>query len=148
VDVLRSNHIGFTVRTLDPAIAMFVNLFGYVLESIGGRNPRGVARLTGVEGADIMVAHLHRAGFVSIELITYLAPADRGDAAGRPCDSGYTHLTFDVADVAAFVTRAASYGLVPVGEIVGGRTEPLTSLRVVYLRDPNGINIELIQPGR
>ncbi|MDB5702887.1 MAG: Glyoxalase/bleomycin resistance/dioxygenase family protein [Sphingomonas bacterium] len=143
-NALRTNHVGFTVDDLDRPIAMFAELFGYTLTSRGGRNARGVARLTGVADADILVAHLHHPDLIGIELIAYHRPEDRGRIGGRPCDTGYTHLTFDVRDIEALVAEAAAHGLVPVGEIVGRRG---AGARVVYLRDPDGINIELIEPG-
>jgi catechol 2,3-dioxygenase-like lactoylglutathione lyase family enzyme len=144
-DIVRTNHVGFTVRDLDRAIAMFADLFGYAVSSRGGRNRAGVERLTGVVGADIEVVHLRREGLLGVELIAYREPADRGRAQARPCDAGYTHLTFDVTDLAAVMARAARHGLVPVGEVVGGAGGPRKGIQVVYLRDGDGINIELIQ---
>jgi catechol 2,3-dioxygenase-like lactoylglutathione lyase family enzyme len=142
-NVIRTNHVGFTVSDIDRTTAMFADLFGYERVSLGGRNPQGVARLTGVADADILVAHLHHPDLIGLELIEYRKPDAKGTIDGRPCDSGYTHLTFDVRDLDGMVAAAAIHGLVPVGEAVGN---PLKGARVVYLRDRDGINIELIQP--
>ena len=143
-DIIRTNHVGFTVRDLDRAIAMFVDMFGYAVASRGGRNPPAVQALTGVPGADIEVVHLRCDGLLGVELIAYRAPADSGQAVGRPCDAGYTHLTFDVADLDVALARAAPHLLLPVGEVVGN-TGGTKGIRVIYLRDPDGINIELVQ---
>ena len=146
--IIRSNHVGFTVEDLDRGIAMFSDLFGYAVVSRGGRNPRGVGMLTGVPDPDIEVVHLRRDGFIGVELIHYRTPIDRSRASGLPCDAGYTHLTYDVRDVDCMVERAAAYGLKPVGQIVGNKDTggPRKGTRVVYLKDPEGLNIELIQP--
>jgi catechol 2,3-dioxygenase-like lactoylglutathione lyase family enzyme len=138
-----TNHIGFTVSAIARPRAMFEELFGYQLESLGGRDPRGVARLTGVPGADIEVAHLRHPRLIGIELIAYAAPMERGRLGGRPCDLGYTHLTYDVGSIEMLLPIAARHGLVPLGEVVGRPG----SKRVVYLRDPDGIAIELIEAG-
>jgi catechol 2,3-dioxygenase-like lactoylglutathione lyase family enzyme len=142
-NILSTNHVGFTVTDIGATTAMFADLFGYERVSLGGRNPQGVARLTGVADADIIVAHLRHPDLIGIELIEYRKPDAKGRIEGRPCDRGYTHLTFDVRDLDILVQAASRYGLVPVGEAVGN---PLKGARVVYLRDQDGINIELIQP--
>jgi glyoxylase I family protein len=145
-NVIRSNHIGLTVSDLDRAVAMFKALFGYSLLSLGGRHPRGVELLTGVAGADIVVAHLHHPHLIGIELIAYRAPVDTGRIAARPCDTGYVHLTFDVRDIDAMIEAGEAFGLTVVGRVVGTSKVPGEGQRVVYLSDPDGINIELIQP--
>ena len=144
---IRTNHIGFTVRNVDRAAAMFADVFGYEVASRGGRHPRGVALLTGLDEADILVVHLHHAELIAIELISYSKPADAGRMTGRPCDVGYTHLTFDVRDIDAMIDAGARHGLMPVGRIV--ETAPNgAGRRVVYLRDDNGVTLELIQPAQ
>ena len=146
--VLRVAHVGFTVDELDHSVAMFRDLFGYELASRGPRNPRGVAMLTGLESADIMVAHLHREGLTGVELIAYSQPEQRGRVDARPCDTGLAHLSFEITDMDELVTRSAVHGLLPIGRIVGRRAPPADpgmGQRVAYLRDPNGIVIEFIE---
>jgi catechol 2,3-dioxygenase-like lactoylglutathione lyase family enzyme len=139
-NILRTNHVGFTVKDLDRAITMFSDLFGYEVKSRGRRDLRGVALLTGVAGADIEVVHLFHPNLLEVELITYHKPDGAGRTEGRPCDIGYVHLTFDVRNMETMVTAAAVHGLVPIGRVVtDGKGKS-----VVYLRDPDGINIELI----
>ena len=145
---IRTNHVGFTVRDLDRTIAMFADLFGYRVTSRGGRHPKGVQLLTGVADADIVVAHLEHPDLIGIELILYLQPEHRDRVTARACDTGYAHLTFDVRDIEALVAEGAAHGLVPVGRIVNSARVTDEGSRVVYLRDPDGINIELIQPPR
>jgi catechol 2,3-dioxygenase-like lactoylglutathione lyase family enzyme len=144
--VMRTNHVGFTVIDLDAAIASFESLFGYVLHDRGGRHPRGVELLTGVPGADIEVAHLRHPDLIGIELIAYRAPLDAGKMVGRPCDTGHVHLTFDVADVHAMVEVALGLGFEQVGRIVQSAKVASEGQQVVYLRNADGLTIELIQP--
>lgn len=145
-NVLRTNHVGFTVGDMDASLHRFQKLFGYQLTERGTRPNRGVELLTGVEGAEIDVAHLHHPDLIGIELIAYRAPADAGRMAGRPCDIGHTHLTFDVRDLDALVATALALGLEKVGRVVRSSKIPGEGAQVVYLRDPDGITIELIQP--
>lgn len=146
--VVGTNHVGFTVSDLDRSVAMFRELFGYELVSLAGREPKNVVLLTSIAGADIMVAHLRKPGLVGVELIAYLAPADRTQVVARPCDTGYAHLTYDVSDVETMVEKAAAFGLKPIGGMIVSTAGPNIGARAIYLRDPDGVSIELIQPAR
>lgn len=142
----RTNHVGFTVSDLDQAIARYVGLFGYALHDRGVRHPRGVELLTGVTGADIEVAHLHHPDLIAIELICYHGPQDAGRSTARPCDTGHMHLTFDVADIGAMVETAMTLGFEMAGRVVQSAKVANEGSQVVYLRDADGVTIELIQP--
>lgn len=146
--VLNTAHIGFTVDDLDGPIEMFRDLFGYALVSLGRRHPPGVAALTGLDRADIMVAHLEKDGLTGIELIAYSQPDDRRTLSMRPCDTGFVHISFHITDMDAMIARSARHGLRPIGKIVGRKAPidaPGTGKRVAYLREANGISIEYIE---
>lgn len=146
--VVGTNHVGFTVSELDRPIAMFRELFGYDLASLAPREPRNIERLTSIEGADIMVAHLRKEGLVGIELIRYLGPADAKKVDARPCDTGFAHVTYDVSDIDRMVEKAAAFDLKPIGEMIRSTAGPNIGARAIYLRDTDGIGVELIQPAR
>jgi len=141
----RTIHVGFTVSDLDRSIAMFTDLFGYEIESRGITSYKGVALLTGVEGANLDVVHLRHPDLVTVELMQYLVGAGAQGPAKRPCDVSFAHLTYQVEDIEAAVAAAAAHGLQPVGRIVHSSRDPANLRRVVYLRDPDGIHLELIQ---
>lgn len=147
-DIIATNHVGFTIEEMDRGIALFTQVFGYRLISLATRNPANVATLTGVEDSDIMVAHLRRPGLIGVELLQYRRPLDRGRVQARPCATGYTHLTFDVRDLDATVARAAAFGMKPLGGVSTSTGGPNRGARAIYLRDHEGISIELIQPAR
>jgi catechol 2,3-dioxygenase-like lactoylglutathione lyase family enzyme len=64
----------------------------------------------------------------------------------RPCDTGFAHIAFDVDDIEAAISAAASHGVTPVAETVTIDKGPNAGGKAVYLRDPDGITIEFIQP--
>lgn len=146
--IVATNHVGFTIEDMDRGIAMFTELFGYTLISLATRNPANVALLTGIEGADIMVAHLRHPGLVGVELLQFRKPDDKGKVEARPCAAGYTHLSLDVSDLDAVVADAEKYGLMPLGGISTSTGGPNEGARAIYMRDHEGISIELIQPAR
>jgi catechol 2,3-dioxygenase-like lactoylglutathione lyase family enzyme len=103
-----------------------------------------VSRITGVEGADMMIAFLKAPGH-TLELIEYRAPADKGRVSARPCDTGFAHVAFNVDDAEAAVAAAEPYGLKPISQPVTIDQGPNKGRKVVYLRDWDGVTIELIQ---
>ena len=142
--VLAINHTSFTVSNLDRSIEFFSDCFGFKLESKAPRDPQLIAHITGVEGADVVIAFLRGPGHV-LELIEYKAPAARGKVQSRPCDTGFAHIALDVDNVEEAVKTAARHQVKPVAspcEITAG---PNKGRRVVYLRDWDGITVELIE---
>ena len=142
--VLATNHTSFTVSNLDRTVAFFRDALGFEVTSKAGRDPGAIERITGVAGGDVMIAYVRGAGH-SIELIEYLAPADRGKVESRPCDTGFAHVAYDVDDIDAAVAAAREHGFVPRGEIYSVDQGPNTGARVVYMVDGDGITVEFIQ---
>ena len=89
--IFRTNHTSFTVSDLDKTIGFFCDALGFDLLSRAPRDAKVVQQITGVPGADMEVAFVQGPGH-RIELIHYLAPADRGRVDSRPCDAGVAHL--------------------------------------------------------
>lgn len=70
------NLTAFVVADLDRTIGFFKDLLGFELASRAPRDKKAIEGMTALGGADIEVAYLR--GFGQwIELIRYLAPADR-----------------------------------------------------------------------
>ncbi len=146
-NVLATNHTSFTVSDLDRTIAFFRDALGFRVTSHAPRDPKVVSQVTGVEGADMVIAYLQGPGH-ALELIQYVGPADRGHVKPRPCDVGFAHVAFDVDDVDAAIAASEPHGVVPVAPPIVIDAGPNKGGRVVYLRDPDGICVEYIEkPG-
>ena len=144
--VLATNHTSFTVSNLERSMAFFVSCLGFVVTSRAGRDPLLIERIVAVPGADIEVVYLAGHGHV-VELIEYRAPADRGRVTCRPCDVGFAHIAFDVQGLDALLEAAAPFGFTPLSPpVLTGAGGPNAGRRVVYMRDGDGITIELIEP--
>lgn len=138
------NHTAFVVVDLDRTIGFFQDLLGFELTSRAPRDAQAIEGMTGIKGVDIEVAYLR--GFGQwIELIRYLAPADRGQALPKVFQDGAGHVAFDIADIDAAVAAADGYGLTPVGEIVTIDQGPNKGRKVVYLQSDDGLSIEFIE---
>jgi catechol 2,3-dioxygenase-like lactoylglutathione lyase family enzyme len=142
--VLGTNHTSFTVSNLDRTVAFWRDCLGFELVSKAPRDPALVSRITGVAGADMVIAFLKAPGH-TIELIEYRAPASKGAVKARPCDTGFAHLAFNVDDAAAAVAAVERYGVKPVSAPVTIDQGPNKGRKVVYVRDWDGVTIEFIE---
>jgi len=142
--ILSTNHTSFTVSDLDWSLSFFRDILGFEVTSKAPRDPRAIQHITGVEEAEVLIAYVRAPGH-SVELIQYLRPDRRAKPQSRPCDVGFAHLAFDVDNVDAAVIAAEEYGVRPIAAPYVTDAGPNAGGKVVYLRDPDGITIELIQ---
>ena len=145
--VLGTNHTSFTVSNLDRTIGFLRDCLGFEVLSKAPRDPALVSRITGVEGAEMMIAFIKAPGH-TLELIEYRAPATKGKVNARPCDTGFAHVAFNVDDVDAAVAATAQYGVKPISPPVTIDQGPNKGRKVCYLRDWDGVTIELIEVGK
>jgi catechol 2,3-dioxygenase-like lactoylglutathione lyase family enzyme len=137
------HHVGFTVGDIDRSSAFYRKYFH--LRELGRFSLQGdvLARAVAVPGAELRAVLLATEddGLV-IELLGYVTPDGRPFDRGNN-DIGAAHLCFQVDDLAGLVERMTADGLelnAPIQEQVAGTP-------MIYLRDPDGINIEVLQPG-
>jgi catechol 2,3-dioxygenase-like lactoylglutathione lyase family enzyme len=139
--VLSTIHTSFTVTDLDRSVAFWQKVMGYALT----RRTRGsgdmVSHLIGVVGADIELAILEGGGHV-LELIQYNSPSDRRQSVPRPWDVGAAHVALNVDNIEAAVAAMTEHGWSVAGTIV---LNPRSQSRVAYVRDWDGVTIELIE---
>ena len=142
--VLATNHTSFTVSDMDRSIAFFRDGLGFEVTSRAPRDPALIQAITGVDGAELEIAFVRGPGH-SLELIEYQKPDDKGQVMPRPCDTGFTHVAFDVDNIDAAIETAEEFAVKPIGQVVTIDKGPNAGGRVCYLRDPDGITIEFIE---
>jgi catechol 2,3-dioxygenase-like lactoylglutathione lyase family enzyme len=144
-------HFSFTVSDLERSLAFYRDILGLeVVHTQRQANPY-TRRLVGYPDADLKVAMLRVPGTDPrpsghfLELVEYVSPK------GKPVDTatpnpGSAHLALVVDDLWAEYRRLKELGvqfrsepvLIAEGRNRGGYT--------IYLTDPDGITIELVQP--
>lgn len=142
--ILGTNHTSFTVSDLERSVAFLCDCLGFQVISKAPRDPGLVSRITGVAGAEVIIAFLKAPGH-TLELIEYRAPAGRGALQARPCDTGFSHVAFNVDDAEAAVAAVARYGANPICAPVTIDQGPNKGRKVVYVRDWDGITFEFIE---
>ena len=142
--ILASDHTGFTVADLEQSLRFWQDVLGFELSHRAHQTGELAREITGVAGAEISLAVLKAPGH-RIELLEYHAPPDRKRCEVRPCDVGSAHIAFQVDNLDAVLSRIAASGWKTAGEPQTLTRGPNAGRRVVYVRDPDGTTIELMQ---
>ena len=142
------HHTGYTVSDLDRSVAFYRDVMG--LELLAQQEKQGgyLAAIVGYPDAHVRMAHLRApaSGHV-LELFEYIAPKGETPERIEPRDVGTAHLCFLVDDLDAVYRLLVEAGvdtfvsppvLVDTGINTGGYG--------IYLRDPDGIVLEIFQP--
>jgi catechol 2,3-dioxygenase-like lactoylglutathione lyase family enzyme len=134
---LTSHHVGLTVSELDRAVEFYRDVLG--LDVVSRFEVAGEAFSTAVDIDDAAGAFAHLdAGGVRLELVEYDPEGDATTSAlNQP---GACHVGFAVEDVDTVVA-----GLPDGVETVSEPQTTASGTRLVFLRDPDGNRIELLE---
>ena len=137
------NHVGVTVGSLDDALAFYRDAFGLEPALVTEASGPEVAATFQVPDADFRVAFLP-VGNTVWELVEYRTPG----RATRPRhdEIGGMHACFEVSDLDAALAHLERLGVVVPSAPLEIAEGPTAGARIAYLRDPNGVQIELLQP--
>ena len=139
--VKQCDHVGITVADLDAATAFFASL-GLEVEGTGFVEGEFVETVCGIPGARCQIAMLRSPDGARLELASFLTPDHvPGSPTAMANEVGLRNVSFEVGDLQAAVDAVAAdgYGL------VGGIGEYEGSVRMAYVRGPEGIIVSLTQ---
>jgi catechol 2,3-dioxygenase-like lactoylglutathione lyase family enzyme len=143
--IIAADHTGITVSNLERSLAFWQDVLGFDLSHRAHHTGELASEVTGVPDADISLAVLKGHGH-KIELLEYLAPTNRKHVDLRPCDVGSVHVALTVDNLDAVLNVIAASGWKTAGKPQTLKSGPNAGKRVVYVCDPDGTTIELMQP--
>ena len=143
--ITAADHTGITVSNLERSLAFWRDVLGFEFSHSAHQAGQMAEEITGIKGAELKLAVVKAPGGHKIELLEYLAPADRKRADIRPCDIGSVHVALLVDDLDAILEKIAASGWTAAGEPQVLKAGPNAGKRVVYVRDPDGTTIEFMQ---
>src|SRR5437868_13503399 len=121
--IISADHTGITVSNLERSLAFWRDVLGFEFSHSAHQTGERVEQITGVKGAELKLAVVKAPGGHKIELLEYLAPADRKkDVDLRPCDVGQVHAALTVDNLDAILQRIAA-----IGWKIAGKPQTLTS---------------------
>lgn len=137
------NHTSFTVPDLERAVRFWCDTLGFEGPPVAERTGDWVERVTGVRGARIRVAHLYGHGH-HMEFIEY-RDGSRENATAMPDRPGTGHVCLEVDDIDSAWRALHAAGATALGEITEIGDPGMRPCKAAYIRDPNGIIIELLE---
>ena len=146
--ITRAHHMGLQVADLDRSVAFYRDILGF--EVIFAWNPQAdyIRELVGYPGADIHATVLRLPGTeVVLELLDY-RNVERTAVDTRTANPGTAHIAFFVDDLDTLYAELVALGVGSVSPPVTPTIGPNEGGRAVYLIDPDGIRVELIQTRR
>jgi catechol 2,3-dioxygenase-like lactoylglutathione lyase family enzyme len=144
--ILAADHTGITVSNLERSLAFWRDVLGFEFSHSTHQKGEIAEQITGVKGAELKLGVVKAPGGHKIELLEYLAPADRKkEASVRPCDVGHVHVALIVDDLDGVLEKIAASGWKAAGKPQSLTSGPNAGKRVIYVRDPDGTTIELMQ---
>jgi glyoxylase I family protein len=146
--IVSADHTGITVSNLERSLAFWRDVLGFEFSHTAHQKGELAEEITGVEGAEIKLVVLKAPGGHKIELLEYLAPADRKPANLLPCDVGSVHVALLVDDLGVVLERIAASGWEAAGKPQTLKTGPNAGKRVIYVRDPDCTTIEFMEQPR
>jgi catechol 2,3-dioxygenase-like lactoylglutathione lyase family enzyme len=146
VSVYRAvHHVGVTVDDMDRAVAFWTALLDAPARERAVLKGSQLGTMVGYPGIHIERCWVDLPGGIALELLRYL---DRDDPPYEPgtAHPGNVHVCLRVDDMDAAHAHAVACGATPVSERpIDVAAGPRAGTRLAYLRDPDGVTIELVQ---
>jgi catechol 2,3-dioxygenase-like lactoylglutathione lyase family enzyme len=140
------DHVGYAVTDLDRSIAFYETLLGVPLLMRKTWDVPYLGDIVGYPGSALEGAFFRLPNGVVLELLRYLRPGP-GTVDMESYNAGNAHLCLVTDDMAADFARihAAGYDTFRSAEPVVIPWGPYKGGKACYLRDPDGISIELLE---
>ncbi len=140
------NHTSFTVSDASAIAKWYCEMLGFTIVSDETRPQDYSEKVTGIPGADLRIIYVRGVDY-HIELVEYVgAPGVKIDTATN--NVGSAHIAYNVNDLKGMYETLAPRGVKFVSPPVPVTQGPNKGGYVVYVEDPDGNTLELIErPG-
>jgi glyoxylase I family protein len=147
VTVSRIHHVGITCADVERSLRFYRDLLGMpVIDDTRLTRPE-VAALLGTDELDLRLVNLDTGDGRILELLQYATPhGSRIEYTNRDSGTGHVALTVNDLDAVMAGIEAAGGSVISRHPVTAGDTEGIFAhARLVYVRDPDGMILELVQ---
>jgi catechol 2,3-dioxygenase-like lactoylglutathione lyase family enzyme len=140
---LRPSHIGLCVSDLEQSLRFYCDGLGFELSDgydLDSTVVVGLDAALEVPGPAVLRSQMIVLDGLKIELLHYTSPAVEGQPSSHRNQLGLTHLSFWVDDLDAAAER-----LVKCGGTILADTRQSPGVELVFLADPDGARVELME---
>jgi lactoylglutathione lyase len=143
--ITKAHHMGLQVADLDRSIAFYRDILGFEIAFAWNPQAAYIGELVGYPDVDIHAAILRLPGSdIFLELLDY-RNVERTPVDTRTANPGTAHIAFFVDDLDSLYEDLVARGVRSVSAPVTPTIGPNEGGRAVYLIDPDGVRVELIQ---
>lgn len=145
MEIIQGHHTGLTVSSLSRSLFFYKELLR--LQLVFSWNPKAdyLSTITGYQNTDFHIAVLKVPGLdYFIELLEY-RNADIVEIDHRNGNPGIAHIAFKVDNLEEWYNYLVSQNIKSVSAPVTPESGPNMGGKIVYMIDPDGYRVELIQ---
>lgn len=140
------HHVGITVDDLERSITFWSALLGQPARDRRIMDGPRLGELLGYPKARMDSCWFDLPGGVALELLDYLEPHEDAYEHGN-AHPGNVHVCLHVEDMESAHAHALAAGAIAVSPApITIAQGPKAGTKVAYVRDPDGVTIELLQP--
>ncbi|EFC83103.1 VOC family protein [Parafrankia sp. EUN1f] len=141
------SHIGLCVSDYERSLRFYTEGLGFEVAE-GYDIGSSLAGLAEVEPPVRCRSQMIVKGHTKLELLGWKTPTAEGSALTTRAQIGFTHLSVYVDDLAATEALLVSLGATPIERTRTRVPMPDGAMDVLFLADPDGIRVELVQVTR
>lgn len=143
--IIGCEHIGIQVRDVERSARFYEQHLGFTRLARFSKSEPYVQRVVGYPGVTLEMAILAIPGTdVQLEIIEYRG-VERTPIDPATAHPGTAHFSLFVDNIDVLYTRLSGQGVEFVSEVQTATAGLTAGGRVVYLKDPDGIRVELVQ---
>jgi catechol 2,3-dioxygenase-like lactoylglutathione lyase family enzyme len=138
-----SRHIGIVVKDLAKTTEFWVNLIGFNLHTDSKEVSPYIDELLGIANPELRTVKLiDENGFI-IELLDFANYPAKDNWEGNLATTGLTHIALTVSDLESLAAKLIKNNYKFISEI---KKSPNGAVKVVFVRGPEGLMLELVEP--
>jgi catechol 2,3-dioxygenase-like lactoylglutathione lyase family enzyme len=138
-----TRHVGIVVNDIAKTTDFWTNLIGFKLHIDAKEVSPYIDELLGIANPELRTVKLiDENGFI-IELLEFAKYPAKDNWEGSLATTGLTHIALTVSDLESLTTKLKGNNYKFISEI---KKSPNGAVKVVFVRGPEGLMLELVEP--